>query len=362
MENLSTGEKKKLFSMFSNMESTQPYTKTLNSDVLLVDGLNNYFRAFMSNPSLNDNGLHVGGISGFLKTIGYAINILNPSRVIVIFDGKGGSLKRKKIYPEYKDHRNPTLRFNRAYEDLCNSEQEDNNRINQLLRIVSYLDNLPVTTMAIDYIEADDTIAYCANNYFKDSEKVYIMSTDKDYLQLLNNRINVWSPTKKKLYGCAELLLEYGISCQNFLLYRCLTGDESDNIDGVTGAGLKTIKKCFPFLSDSKEYSLEDIYSHCELNKSNYKLYSSILKSKDLLYRNYQLMQLKNSDIQPTTQLRIKSMLDTSRQKLDRIKFATLLTEDNMHSNLENHQVWLTEIWTKLNTFVTEQIKLETPN
>ena len=71
----------------------------LNDRVLIVDGLNTFIRSFAVNPSINDDGLHIGGLTGFLRSIRYTCDILKPSRCIIVFDGKGGSKKRQKLYP-----------------------------------------------------------------------------------------------------------------------------------------------------------------------------------------------------------------------------------------------------------------------
>ncbi len=353
MDNLSSGDRKKLFSMFHNMEvDNKPVKKTIDSDILLVDGLNTFFRSFMAVPSLNENGLHIGGIAGFLQSIGYATKLLNPTRVIVVFDGNGGSMKRRKLYPEYKNKRSTKLRYNRSYEELTSEELEDRNIQVQLLRVVSYLDTMPITVMSLDHVEADDTISYVAQDYFKNADKVYIMSTDKDFLQIVNDKINVWSPTKRKLYGCAEILMEYGISCENFLNYRILTGDVSDNIDGIQGSGLKTVLKCFPHFKDHTEYKLEDIYSYCESNKKKYKLYNTILENKNIMERNHALMQLKESQIQSFSQLRVNEILKKEIPKLNRIKFSSLIAEDRMWSNIQNHNTWLTETFGRVNSYI----------
>lgn len=347
---ITNDEKKRLFSLFKNMDVVHEDTvpRTFNSEVLIIDGLNTFFRCFMAIPSLNENGLHVGGIAGVLQSIGSAIKILNPTRVVIIFDGNGGSMKRRKIYPEYKQNRSTKLRYNRSYEDLSSPEQEERSVQSQLLRLIGYFDTLPISVMSLDHVEADDVIAYAAQEYFKDSHKVYIMSTDKDFLQIVNNKIQVWSPTKRKLYGCAEILLEYGISCENFINYRILNGDVSDNIDGISGAGLKTILKCFPQLVESRYYSLQELYMICEENKKKYKLYNSILENKNILSRNLELMQLTNSQLQPFSQLRVHEILDKPVAKLNRIKFSTLITEDRMWNNIPNYHTWLSDTFGKL--------------
>ena len=215
-----------------------------NDKVLIIDGLNTFIRVFSVMPTLNDDGAHIGGIVGFLKSIGYAIHLFNPTRAIIVFDGKGGSTRRRKLFPEYKAGRRVKKKLVRAY-DFNTPEEERQNMLMQLQRIVAYLELLPVSILSIDNIEADDTIGYLSKQVF-DKSKITILSTDKDFLQLINHRIKVYSPTKKKIYDKEALMEEYGIPSRNFLTYRILEGDKSDNIPGVKGAGLITIKKRFP--------------------------------------------------------------------------------------------------------------------
>jgi DNA polymerase-1 len=300
---------------------------------------------------MNDDGMHTGGIAGFLKSIGYAIKLINPTRVIVVFDGSGGSQKRRKIYPDYKKGRKTKIKFNRTYEELSSSELEQKNLQIELMRLVSYLEVLPVTVMAIDNIEADDTIAYLAEDTFKDSN-VTIMSTDKDFLQLASERVKIWSPVKKKIFGCKEIVDEYGITCNNFIFYRVLEGDVSDNIPGIDGVGIKRVLQAYPFLADDKQVTLQEIYNYSENYKSKYKIYERVLDNKLLIERNYELMQLKATSIQSFTQLRIEEIIKKQVPKIDKMTFSRLITEDKMWNNLPNYMVWLNETWGKLNSFV----------
>ncbi len=295
--------------------------------------------------------MHTGGIAGFLKSIGYAIKLINPTRVIVVFDGTGGSQKRRKIYPDYKKGRKTKVKFNRTYEELSSSELEQKNLQIELMRLVSYLEVLPVTVMAIDNIEADDTIAYLAEDTFKDSN-VTIMSTDKDFLQLASERVKIWSPVKKKIFGCKEIVDEYGITCNNFIYYRIMEGDVSDNIPGLDGVGIKRVLQAYPFLGEDKQVTMQEIYNYSENYKSKYKIYERVLDNKLLLERNYELMQLKSTCIQSFTQLRIEEIIKKQVPKIDKMTFSRLITEDKMWSNLPNYMVWLNETWGKLNSFV----------
>lgn len=354
MSGFSSSEKKKLFSLFENIKGgvgNDGLQKNINSDILLVDGLNTYIRSFMAIPSLNEDGLHTGGIAGFLKSIGYAIKLLSPTRVIIVFDGKGGSQKRRKIYPGYKNGRKTDIRLNRNYEELSSSQIESVNFKKELIRTVNYLDTLPVTVMAIDQIEADDTIAYLAKETFKDSN-VTIMSTDKDFLQLASDKIKIWSPVKKKIFGCKEIVDEYGITCNNFVLYRVMEGDVSDNIPGLDGVGLKRVVKAFPFLSDGQQYGLQEIYNYSENNRGKYKMYDTVLDNKLLLERNHSLMQLSDTQVQSFTQLRIEEIIKTPIRKIDKMTFTKLITEDKMWNNIPNYHIWLNECFGKLNSFI----------
>ena len=349
-EILSNEEKKKMYSLFHNMiKEDVKIDKNQNSDILIVDGMNTFIRAYAVSPEMNADGVHMGGMSGFLKSIGYAIKLLNPTRCVIVFDGAGGSLKRRKIYPDYKKRSRNKIRLNRAYSEDIPVDEDGMKK--QLFRLVQYIDCLPVTTMAIDNIEADDAIAYAALDYFKNSN-IYIMSSDKDFLQLVDDRVKVWSPTKKKLYGKLEVVSEYGIDSGNFVYYRTMDGDVSDNINGIPGAGLKTIKKCFPMLSENKKITMEEIYNHCENNKAKFKLYSTILENKITLERNYQLMQLNDTQIQSFSQLRINEILDKPITKLNRVGFLSLMREDKIQVAIPNSATWLTEVFGKLDHFI----------
>jgi len=295
--------------------------------------------------------MHTGGISGFLKSLGYTIRLFNPTRCIIVFDGQGGCLRRKKIFPEYKEHRQNKVRLNRIFEDASTTESESQALARQLIRVSHYIDTLPVTTIQIDNVEADDVIAYLALQSFKDSSSVTIMSADKDFYQIVNDKIKVYSPTKKRVYGPTEILNEYGISTKNFILYRILDGDPSDNVNGIFGCGIKTILKAFPFLAEDKQYLINDLYNHAEKCKGKLKVYQTILDNKNIVERNYELMQLNETILATFAQLDISYILK-KKNKLNRFEFVRLITEDRMWNNLPNHQIWIGDTFSKLDNFV----------
>lgn len=312
---------------------------------------NIFIRCFVAIPTMNEDGLHTGGISGFLKSMASVIRLIRPDRCIIIFDGPGGSLKRKKIFPEYKAHRKTKIRLNRIYEDHhTDLGDEERNLKRQLQRTVQYLQNLPVNMISLDNVEADDTIAFCAK-YFCD-ERVNIMSSDKDFLQLVNENTNVWSPSKKRLYGITEVVSEYGIHPHNFVLYRSMDGDPSDNISGVSGCGIKTILKAFPFLSEETKYKLSDIFSHCENMQGKLKIYDKVLEERSVVERNYELMQLHETYLATHAQVHVQELLEGEIPKLNRLEFSKLVTTDRIWNNIPSYQTWINESFGRLNNFV----------
>ena len=214
-----------------------------NSRVLIIDGMNLFLRNFSVNGMLNDNGVPIGGVMGFLKSLALSIREVNPTRVVVAFDGKGGSTRRRKILPSYKNNRKPGKRMTR-WDAWKNYEEEKASQKSQIERLIQYLKVLPINVIQIDNIEADDTIAYITNNLLE--KEVTIMSADQDFLQLVNERVTVWSPIKKKFYTPDLVMKDYGVPAHNFLMYKVLMGDKSDNIEGIKGLGPKKLPKIVP--------------------------------------------------------------------------------------------------------------------
>jgi len=325
----------------------------LNSKILLIDGLNTFIRAFSIDPSCNENGAHIGGISGFLKSIGYAIKLFNPTRCIIIFDGKGGSTRRKKIYPEYKNKRKPSIRYNRAVH-MSNKQDEKESMKMQLSRLVQYLECLPVSFIAIENIEADDSISYIATSNIDNTDSEFvIMSADKDFFQLIDDKVKVWSPTKKKLYTSTNLLEEYNISANNYLIYRILDGDKSDNIPGVNGIGLKTLNKQFPMLSENTEVSIDELLEYSKGKKA--KIFESLLNSENLMRRNFKLMQLKNVDISGTAKLKITSIFREKVRRMNKTDFQVMALQDQLNAALPNLDFWMDKCFRTLNSFSLSQ-------
>ena len=299
-------------------------TREKNSRVLIIDGTNTFIRCWSVIPTMNDDGEHVGGVVGTLKSIGYAIKEINPSRVVVVFDGSGGSNTRKKVFSGYKSERAKNkLRVNRQYADLMTDEDEKESRKRQYVWLSYMLKELPVTSMIYDGVEADDVMAYVGTQLLSENEQAVYMSTDKDFLQLINDKDTVWSPTKKKLYTKDEVEKELCISSQNILIYRVLDGDKSDNIPGIPGTGLKTLISRFPELNSGELITVDRLIELAEekLKDNKIKLYKTILESKEQILMNRQLMQLKDPDFSGIIKLKIQNQFDEPITPLNKIDF-----------------------------------------
>ena len=327
----------------------------INSKILILDGLNTFIRVFSAVPALNDDGDHIGGVTGFLRSLAANIRLLKPTRVIVCFDGKGGSKRRKKIYPNYKANRAVKTAFNR-YKEFASKEDESDSMKKQFGRLIEYLNCLPVTMLAVDNIEADDAIAYIANEvYTEPNQTVQIVSTDRDFLQLVNNRISVWSPIKKKMYNPRLMQEEFGINSSNYLLYRTFLGDKSDNIPGVKGVALKSLKKFFPMITENREVEISEIIDHAKngADEGRYKIYKSVVESKDQVDLNHTLMQLKEVDIAGSIKLMIHDKVTGPVDKLNTFQFKKMFMADKMYTVIKDLDSWLTSSFNSLNAFAS---------
>ena len=330
-----------------NKEHNTTKNESLNDRVLIIDGLNQFIRVFGAVPALNDDGEHCGGVTGFLLSTAATIRRLKPTRVIIVFDGKGGSNRRKSVYKGYKEGRTGLTKLNRlaGYEDL---EDQQVSMRNQFKRLIEYLQILPITMTYIDYVEADDIIAYLANHYFK--KEVTILSSDKDFLQLVNERIQVFTPTKKKMYTEKEVVEDYGVTPQNLIFYRVLMGDKSDNIKGVNGVGIKTIESKMKFLTENK-LSLDTFIEKCS-SECDDKLSEKLKNNLDTINMNYGLMQLADPDISSSIKSNVRDLMDTHKPELNLVEFKKMFMYDKLYTAFANVDSWLRNSFTSLNNYL----------
>jgi len=346
---------KRYLEMFREMEHDRESGTNLTRDshLLIIDGLNTYIRVFSAVPALNDDGDHVGGVTGFLRSVASVIRQHKPTRCIIVFDGKGGSRRRKDLYPSYKANRANKTAFNR-HKEFASLEDEQASMKRQYSRLVEYLKCLPVSLLSVDHVEADDMIAYIANElYIHDSQRVTICSTDRDFLQLVNNRISVWSPVKKCLYTPTTMHEEFGFDAKNYLLYRAFTGDKSDNIPGIDGVGGKSLVKYFPMFSEPREISINELVDYASSVEKPYKVHERVCENKMIIERNLQLMQLKQVDIDGRTKAIARDVAYGNIDRINILEFKKMFMADKMYTVIKDLDSWLASSFNTLNAYST---------
>jgi len=295
--------------------------------ILVVDALNMYFRSYIVDPSLSANGQPIGGVKGFLKILQKLLRETKSNRVVVVWDGPGGSRRRKSANKNYKAGRKP-LRLNRSIQGLLSENEELENKLWQQTRTMEYLNMMPITQIMIPEIEADDVIAYVTQlPLLKDDQKI-IVSSDKDFYQLCDDSTVILRPIQKEIVNKNRIVEKFGIHPTNFALARAIAGDKSDNLPGVPGVGLKSIAKRLPFFSEEEPCEIPFVVDHCQEIESELKMYRSIVENKDLIKENYKIMQLYSPSISPQSKQHIKNSifnLDCSFNKTEIIK---MMNED----------------------------------
>jgi 5'-3' exonuclease len=204
--------------------------------VLLVDGDNLLTIGFYGVKNYFYKGEHIGGIFHFLNTLRLSFDNYRLDKIVVFWDGEEGSLARKKIYHHYKESRKSRLK----------TEAEIDSYNYQRGRIKQYLEEVYVRQGEYPYCETDDCIAYYCQN--TPNEKKIIYSSDGDLAQLVSDNVQLYNPSHRKLYKPKDVFVynKEEVLIENIKLVKMLCGDYSDDIAGIKGMGIKTLKGLFP--------------------------------------------------------------------------------------------------------------------
>ncbi|WP_293885270.1 MULTISPECIES: DNA polymerase I [unclassified Sphingobacterium] len=202
--------------------------------LFLLDGMALIYRAYFAlskTPRITSNGLNTGAIMGFTNTLLDVLKNQQPSHIAVVFDTAAPTARHIE-FEAYKAHRESMP------EDLASS-------IPYINRLIEGF-NIPIITM--DGYEADDIIGTLAKKAEKQDFKVYCMTPDKDFGQLVSDNIFIYKPARMgngaEVQGVKEILEKWEVSdvCQVIDILG-LWGDAVDNIPGIPGIGEKTAKK-----------------------------------------------------------------------------------------------------------------------
>ena len=338
-------KQKELFKLLDGIQ--EQGEETVKSErILMIDGLNLFFRNFAVMNMVNPDGVHVGGLGGFFRSLGAMIRQTQPTQVYVIFDGAGSANNRKNINPLYKSGRD--LQRITNWDAFDDKDDEDDAKVDQMVRIIQYLKTLPVKTCSIDKVEADDIIAYLAGvTPQKPEDKVFIVSSDKDFLQLINENVIVYRPMEKEYYTEQTVIDKYKMSPKNFILHKTLLGDNSDKIKGVKGLGEKGLLKKFPELIE-KDMSWGDILNICEEKISEHLVYARIIHGRDDLEKNYKIMDLSNPMLSKEDKIWLDEIVASDNLPYYPDQFVSMYNEDQIGGLIRNVEFWVKDCFNNL--------------
>ncbi len=247
----------------------------------LIDGYSIIYRsyfAFINRPLTDPEGRNVSALFGFFRTLLSLFDSYNPNYFAVVMDSRVPTF-RHEMYSEYKANRE------KAPEDLHA----------QVPFIEEILEAMGVKVLRQDGLEADDIIATLARVCSEAERNCYIVSGDKDLLQLVDERVSMLRPDKGKYrnIGPSEVVNEYGIKAEQVIDYLALIGDSADNIPGVKGIGPKTAVKLL-----EKFKTLDGVYEHLEeCSKGEQK---KLEEGRESAYLSRTLVVLHTADQCPT--------------------------------------------------------------
>ena len=220
---------------------------------LLVDGNNLIKIGVHGVKDFFHSGKHIGGVWHFINTLRRFIETEGFDKIVVFWDGDENSLSRKILYPQYKANRKTP--FDLTKEESITEQKE---------RVKQYLEELFIRQVLVDKNEADDLIAYYCQISPDEDKTIY--SGDRDLTQLISDDVRIYLPDLKQYFKLGDNIKfkDIEIPHYNVKTYKIISGDKSDNIDGIYYLGDKTLVKLFPELLD-REVKFTDILEKAEL-------------------------------------------------------------------------------------------------
>jgi DNA polymerase I len=236
-------------------------------DLYIIDGNSYVYRAYYAIKSLtNSKGFPTNAILGFTNMLLKIIREKKPEGLVVSFDSPAMT-ERHMMFEQYKANRKETPA------DL----------VQQLPHIRKVISALHIKVFEMPGYEADDIIGTIAKRAASEGSNVYIVTADKDMLQLVDDRVKVYDPMKDRILDKAYVIEKFGVGPERVTEYMALTGDASDNIPGVKGIGKKTAKDLLASFA-----SIEELLEQPERIPRE-KLRSMITESRDMVLMSQKL-------------------------------------------------------------------------
>lgn len=248
--------------------------------LLIIDGSNLLFQMFFGMPAriVNEEGKAIQGTLGFVGALLKIIRKVEPTHMVVLFDGEHEN-NRRVLNPDYKANRID-----------YSTVSPDKNPFSQLSDVYAALDYLAIKHIETADCEADDLIAGYALS-FGGCAEIIITSLDSDFFQLITDKVSVLRYRGKKTVICTPeyIMDKFGITPNQYVDFKSLTGDAADNIKGAEKVGVKTAA-----LLLNEFGTLENIISNAEYIKKP-SIKESIIKNSEKLRLNYKLIKLGNT-------------------------------------------------------------------
>jgi len=216
----------------------------MDRTLYLIDGTALLYRAyyaFIRNPLINSKGQNTSAIFGVANSFLHFLDKLEPRHIIISFDRK-----------------EPTFRHERSELYKANRPPMPDDLVSQIKPVMEFFRLIQVPEVALEGYEADDVLATLAER-FKQDYRIIIVTGDKDYSQIVDERVTLFDPIKDLMIDRQEVFNKYGVTPEQFIDYLALIGDSSDNIPGVKGIGPKTAQNLL-----AQYQTLDDIYANLE--------------------------------------------------------------------------------------------------
>ena len=244
--------------------------------LFLVDGMAIIYRAhfaMINNPLITKDGKHTSAIFGFLNSISKIINDEKPEYLAIVLDSKAKTF-RHELFTDYK----------------ANRQKMPDELAEQLPLLYEIINQMNISLISLDGYEADDLIGTIAKEAEINNFETYIMTGDKDMMQLVSDKVFVYSPGNRfkptTTYNKEKVKDRWGVNPSQFIDYLSMVGDSSDNIPGVDGIGAKSAVKLL-----QNHNTLEEILEK-ENEAPNKRIREGILKGKDLAYLSKKLVTI----------------------------------------------------------------------
>ena len=241
--------------------------------LLIIDGHAFAYRAFYAIRGLTSpSGQPTNAIYGFINMLAKLESQVLPTHAVVVWDG-GLDVERVEELDDYKGQRDP---------------MPDDMEV-QLDEMVEYLEAEGWASVCDDGVEADDRIGQLARRAEAEGFEVAIASSDKDFLQLINDRVKMWNPADKSgvPMDAAAVVAKTGVQPSQIVDWLSLVGDAADNIPGVPGVGVKTAAALL-----NEFGSVDGIYGRlAEVRRDKQR--ESLAAAEAVVRRNQSLVALK---------------------------------------------------------------------